>query len=697
MPSRDVEINLIGNDRTGRATRSAANNLDQLARKVDKFNAKTVGGKDAKVNVDNASVANLQKTFAKAGDRAGTSFVSRFRGKLKTISEKIKVKVDVDRSQVSQLETIGRRFGNAIANAMGNAISDGTRAIGNAVKNVLLNNPQLQPIALGFAALLVAHIGQAVTAVAALLGPALLAAPIAFLLIQQGKAMEEIEKSENRIAALRKRLSVATNKDTQERLRKEIAAEERILAEQEKRAQSLNRLKDRAKAFMEFISRPIRVPLEKALDEIGDGLERLKGPMRDITAALGPALAPFTKGVMDGLLAFINALQPALPGIVAGMQAWGDAMPRIGKAVGDIFAKILQDPEAVKAAISGFVGVFEDLAASAANLVSALTEVANAYGKVATAIDVFENKNFASGANAAAQTEALRRPWQRVWRAMVSDAQGAVVAVLSAFDNLFSGIPAIPGSAFDKFKTGLHNALVAAQADMEATDRKWAETDASISAKEIEANIKANNADIEAKIARSKALLDTVKDKKVRARIEANIADLELKLSIGKSLLIKTAKQKTKPKVEARIDDLQAKVKAGRKALKTVDDSKTRAKIKADIKAALAEIARLKGLLRSIPDETVKINVVTTRRTIVTGPVKMGRGRDVAGSAGVSWQAALAGGAMSRTEPPRVSVESPTVSTRVFLDSREIAAVVRSTVNDENRKAATRARIGRRN
>src|SRR5215203_2107703 len=109
MPSRDVEINLIGNDRTGRATRSAANNLDQLARKVDKFNAKTVGGKNAKVNVDNASVANLQKTFAKAGDRAGTSFVSRFRGKLKTISEKIKVKVDVDRSQVSQLETIGRR------------------------------------------------------------------------------------------------------------------------------------------------------------------------------------------------------------------------------------------------------------------------------------------------------------------------------------------------------------------------------------------------------------------------------------------------------------------------------------------------------------------------------------------------------------------------------------------------------------
>jgi hypothetical protein len=53
---RDVEIDLIGRDHTGNATRSAGNNLDQLKRKLNRFNA------DAE----------------KAGDSSGESFSRRF-------------------------------------------------------------------------------------------------------------------------------------------------------------------------------------------------------------------------------------------------------------------------------------------------------------------------------------------------------------------------------------------------------------------------------------------------------------------------------------------------------------------------------------------------------------------------------------------------------------------------------------------
>ena len=60
MASRDVELNLIGNDRTGAATRSAGSNLDQLGRKLDRFNA------------------TAKRSMGRAGIDAGQSFVAGF-------------------------------------------------------------------------------------------------------------------------------------------------------------------------------------------------------------------------------------------------------------------------------------------------------------------------------------------------------------------------------------------------------------------------------------------------------------------------------------------------------------------------------------------------------------------------------------------------------------------------------------------
>jgi hypothetical protein len=107
-------------------------------------------------------------------------------------------------------------------------------------------------------------------------------------------------------------------------------------------------------------------------------------------------------------------------------------------------------------------------------------------------------------------------------------------------------------------------------------------------------------------------------------------------------------------------------------------------------------VRQLEALLRGIPDETVNINVVTRKSTITVGK-KGTPGGNVPKYAAQSWGASLEGGGMYRTESPNVSVAAPQVSTRVYLDSREIGAVVRQTVIDENRKAAYRANVGRRN
>src|SRR5215216_3014306 len=128
----DVEISLIGHNRVGSAARAAAKDLDQLGNKLSKFN------KTAKINV--------------------------------------KTDVDVKGAKLAKFRAAGRRFGDAFSTAMGNAIADGTRAIGSLVKKILLASPGLQAFAAFFAVRLAGLLGQALTAAFALaLGPALLA------------------------------------------------------------------------------------------------------------------------------------------------------------------------------------------------------------------------------------------------------------------------------------------------------------------------------------------------------------------------------------------------------------------------------------------------------------------------------------------------------------------------------------------
>jgi hypothetical protein len=222
---------------------------------------------------------------------------------------------------------------------------------------------------------------------------------------------------------------------------------------------------------------------------------------------------------------------------------------------------------------------------------------------------------------------------------------------------------------------------------------------AEAAAKPIRYRLRLEIADLNAKIAEVKRKLkDPTLSKTRRVKLELDLARFRLQKSIAKGELVILGKTKTKPKVQAAIDDLESKVKRAKRRLKEVKDAKTRAKLEADISAAEATISRLKGLLKSIPDETVNINVVTRKSTITVGK-KGTPGGNVPKYAAqsLSWGASLDGGGMYRSESPKVTVAAPQVSTRVFLDSQEIGAVVRQTVIDENRRAAYRANVGRRN
>jgi predicted phage tail protein len=657
----DVHIDLIGRNRVGNAARGAANDLDKLAAKLDKFN--------------------------------------RLASKLESKTAEVKIKADIDRSEIGRFRTFGRRLGGVFSQAIGNAISDGSRAIGNALRAILLKSPALQGVAVAAGVRLAALIGQGITAGFALLGPALLAGPVAFLLAKQGKSIKEADKHAKRVQALRKQLAAAEARDERARSRKgdskaaraerkariddlykELAAETSIVRKERERAASLLTLKERAKSFMQFISKPVEVPLAKSLDVVGKGLERLKGPVREIMANLAPQLPGFTKGIMDAFLNFINALKPALPGIVAGMRAWGQELPKIGTALGDMVADILKNPGAVVAAVRSVSGVIQDFATGAGRIVHGLTLLGQAFVFLETNINALEAGNLGA-------TTGFFRAIAREVAEMAVAITGHVSKALTAMALLN---PSYIGAALAAKK--MHEETKAQLAGLVAD---WARTDAEIAAREIKAKITANIADLETKLAIAKQKLkDPNLSKAKKVQIQADITDLRLKIAIAKAQKVALAKKPSISKLQATMKDLQAKVSASKKSLDTVKNKETRAEIRANIKQAEAQIAAIKAELNALNGKTATTYIKTVTTAVRRGTYKPGGPSKQASDAG--WQGALAGGGSSRTEPPTVNVAAPEVSTRIFIDGREIRTVARSTVLDENRRTAYRARVGRR-
>jgi predicted nucleic acid-binding Zn-ribbon protein len=278
---------------------------------------------------------------------------------------------------------------------------------------------------------------------------------------------------------------------------------------------------------------------------------------------------------------------------------------------------------------------------------------------------------------------------------MVTDAHTAVIGILSAMDKLFQAIPAIPGSPFDKLKKGVHNALGSVQKDFDTTKEKWRQTDAALSKKAATAKVKADITDLTAKLKTAKAKLkDPTLTKKQRAKVGADIKELTAKLKAAKQKLDAIKHGKTIAKLHGDAKDLQAKITSMKAKLKTVHNSKTRAKIKGDIKDAQAKLAQIKAQLAALNGKTATVYVKTVRRNIT-------RHIDInvptSNASDGSWSGSLGGGGMSRTGGPTpVNVQAPIVNTTVQLDSQVIRTVARSTVLDENRRAAYRARVGAR-
>ena len=107
------------------------------------------------------------------------------------------------------------------------------------------------------------------------------------------------------------------------------------------------------------------LPMERFLIR---GFETLQTMIPDIAqkasaifGALGPQVVNLARGVGGFVDKFVAGLQRGLPGLKAASDALSVGLPKLGEAIGDIFEKLGEDPEALKSAIEGTIVVIVNL------------------------------------------------------------------------------------------------------------------------------------------------------------------------------------------------------------------------------------------------------------------------------------------------------------------------------------------------
>jgi phage-related protein len=169
-------------------------------------------------------------------------------------------------------------------------------------------------------------------------------------------------------------------------------------------------LKNEFKDFLQFATDPLFEPIIKSLKIITAYLNDLRGPVARFFGEFGKALPDLTRGVMKGIIEFFRALDPILKSgaFREGLREWGRQFPKIGKALGEFFAKVLANPDKVIDTIKRLGQDLVTLAHGAATLVTVLTDAMQIYDRFASWVDRFENSTSGKGGPLGGMLNALK-------------------------------------------------------------------------------------------------------------------------------------------------------------------------------------------------------------------------------------------------------------------------------------------------
>lgn len=143
-----------------------------------------------------------------------------------------------------------------------------------------------------------------------------------------------------------------------------------------------------AQQLADAMGKVFKGPFIAGLKQATALFKQIEGPMKRAVQAITPGAMAMWKGFLSGIIAFGNAFKPALAGINAGLKQWGIEFPKIGKALGEMFAQILKNPELVRNAVKGLSSTIQFLIKALGYVVNFLTLALGAWHNLWRIADV---------------------------------------------------------------------------------------------------------------------------------------------------------------------------------------------------------------------------------------------------------------------------------------------------------------------
>ena len=430
-----------------RAAQAAADDHDEAFNKERTRNARDSSTRDTNRKIGGLASADFVKGMQEQIDRDKDKPIISVDRVKRDASMLARVHVtefekEVVVKQSTRWQRIGRRISGRISQGVGRdarlsgsaflrgfieAVTFGQADIGRGVASAMKPAMATAGTIVGgiFAGFLIAEIGAALTAVTPILLGGLIAAIPFISLIKSGVKKED--------------------------------GKWRFQANEMGRA--LKKLSGEWKEFRNAISAPFKSSLIQILDAAGNSLRRLTGPWTALVKAVSPGIVALFKGVFGAIEGFITAIGPAMPGVVAGLKEWGIQLPIIGKALGDMFAKWMSDPEKVKAAVQNISIVIRDLLKVLGILVPILTTAGNALVKWGNAFKVGKMLAQAFINWVRAVFPALKAFFVAVWNSIRSALTSAWNAIKSTAISVWTAIKGVFVTAWNAIKSAVRSAV----------------------------------------------------------------------------------------------------------------------------------------------------------------------------------------------------------------------------------------------
>lgn len=159
-----------------------------------------------------------------------------------------------------------------------------------------------------------------------------------------------------------------------------------ILKDDKKIKKAWEKLTETTSGVFERSAQSMKKPFIETLGWLNKEFKKLEKPLTKLFEAAGPLVQPLSEGLLGFLDKMLPGLTQALINAKPAFDSLGENMPKIGAAVGDFFAAVSADPEALTTVIQQLINLVVITLVLTSHLILGLTKVNDWMTKASLAV-----------------------------------------------------------------------------------------------------------------------------------------------------------------------------------------------------------------------------------------------------------------------------------------------------------------------